>query len=114
LRNENLGRIAGQVVDERNEPIQGSNVKIIGTSIGGPADRSGHYCIKNIPPGIYNLVAYTVWYNRTFAERLLVVADSISIQDFKLTSDTLNIKDNTIPAQRQVVSDYPPCDQQEF
>ncbi|MCA9733481.1 TonB-dependent receptor [candidate division KSB1 bacterium] len=50
------GTIEGYVKDrDTKDVLPGANVFLVGTSIGGATDLSGHYKIKNIPPGSYTL-----------------------------------------------------------
>ncbi|MFD2245628.1 TonB-dependent receptor [Pontibacter ruber] len=54
---QNVGRIEGRVVSERNEPLIGISVALEGTSLGTTTDEEGKYVIRTVSPGTYTLVA---------------------------------------------------------
>ena len=52
------GKITGMVKDaQSNEALPGSNVTIVGTTLGAASDINGHYFILNVPPGRYTVRA---------------------------------------------------------
>ncbi len=107
---EGFGKIAGQVLDEKGRPISGCSVFLEGTDLGTITVGPGYYCQDYIPPGIYNISAMTVGFNKLTAESLMVVEDSISIQDFLLTSDSLSAQNARIRAQKNFAATHPGCD----
>lgn len=69
------GAIEGKLQDEESrEPLIGANVRILGTSMGSNADIEGHYIIKNVPPGVYQLAISYIGYETTIVRDVQVVA----------------------------------------
>jgi len=57
------GKISGRVIDDStNAPIVSANVFIANTMLGTSTDTSGHFKIKNVPPGSHELVASCIGY----------------------------------------------------
>jgi hypothetical protein len=56
-------KISGRVVDDSTSaPIVNANVFIANSMIGTSSDTSGHFVLKNVPAGFYELVASCVGY----------------------------------------------------
>ena len=54
------GRISGKVTDQQTgEPLIGTNILIIGTSLGAASDVNGEYLITSVTAGEYSAVSYT-------------------------------------------------------
>ncbi|NIA31223.1 MAG: TonB-dependent receptor, partial [Actinobacteria bacterium] len=57
------GTISGQVIDSATgEPVFYVNVFLENTTEGTTTDAEGFFSIRNIPPGIYNLIVQHVGY----------------------------------------------------
>ena len=56
------GVIQGTVQDRSGEPLWGSNVYLLGTSLGASTDSAGFYRIENIPIDKYTLVCDYIGY----------------------------------------------------
>lgn len=81
------GTISGKVIDERTgEALPGTNVYIVGTSLGGATNVDGTYEIANVPPGSYSLVAAFIGY-RTQQVDVNVVANEIANVNFSMRED---------------------------
>jgi TonB-linked SusC/RagA family outer membrane protein len=53
---QETGRITGQVTSSQNaRPLDGAQISIEGTALGGLADQQGRYLILNVPAGTYTL-----------------------------------------------------------
>lgn len=56
-------RIEGTVINQATrEPLEFVNVLVVGLGIGASTDGKGHFCIEQVPPGIYHLRASTLGY----------------------------------------------------
>ena len=56
LANAPVGILKGSISDRNTgEPLPGATVLLVGTAIGAATDREGHYQIKEVPAGTYNL-----------------------------------------------------------
>ncbi len=86
------GKIAGVVKDaESGAPLPGVNVVIQGTSMGAATNLKGEYFIINVPVGTYTLKASMVGYIEMEVEKVGVVADLTTTQDFELKPTVLEI-----------------------
>lgn len=58
LAAQNVGRIAGTVTEANtSDPLPGTNVVIVGSTMGAATDVRGDYYILNVPSGRYSLRA---------------------------------------------------------
>jgi len=71
-------RITGKVVNEKNEPLVGVSVKIVGQQGGGTTDVDGHYTLSLTPGNKYELEFSRVGY------------EPKTITDVEVTSGQLN------------------------
>lgn len=98
------GKIAGVVRDASNrEAIPGANVLIVGTALGGAADAQGRYYILNVPPGTYSLQVSAVGFAKTRVEGISVVLDQTVEMNINLQSETVQLGEVIITAERRVV-----------
>ncbi len=78
--------ISGSVRDQANQPI--SEVIITAGSAGSVmTDNTGAFLIPNLMPGWYTLVASKAGLSFTPSQRLVVVDDNITAEDFRGTTD---------------------------
>lgn len=72
------GKIVGTVVDaETGEALIGVNVVLDGTMLGTATDIDGKYSIKNVEPGIYNVVVSYLSYSRQTITDVSVHEDEV-------------------------------------
>ncbi len=70
------GIIAGTVKDKLNsETLIGTTVQIDGTTIGTTTDINGHFALRNLKPGKYNLKVSYVSYTTRLIENVIVEND---------------------------------------
>jgi len=70
---QDTGTISGKVTDkDTGEPLAGSRIILVGTSIGASSDMDGNYQIKDIPVGTYTLKAACMGYVDVRIERVKV------------------------------------------
>ncbi|HBZ00365.1 MAG TPA: hypothetical protein DEO84_03485, partial [candidate division Zixibacteria bacterium] len=74
--------------------------------MGAAAGIDGSYIILNVPPGTYDLCAYTVGYNKGTIKNVPVIADSTSTVNFTLTSSVLEIKPIIVTAPMKTIDRY--------
>jgi hypothetical protein len=59
---ENIGKIAGTVTIENNEPALGANVLLVGTKLGCQVGQDGSFLVEAIPAGVYVVEVRLVGY----------------------------------------------------
>ncbi|NCS82708.1 MAG: carboxypeptidase-like regulatory domain-containing protein, partial [Ignavibacteria bacterium] len=70
------GKISGKIIDKTTrEALIGTNVLVVGTSIGASSDLDGNYFIINLPPGEYQLKASMVGYASFVVQKVRVSVD---------------------------------------
>jgi outer membrane receptor protein involved in Fe transport len=98
------GKIAGVVRDaSTREAIPGANVLVVGTTLGGAADAQGRYYVLNVPPGTYALQVSAVGFAKTRIEGISVVLDQTVEMNINLQSETVQLGEVVITAERRVV-----------
>lgn len=120
-----VGRIKGTVVDDKTgEPLYGVSIQIEGTTMGAKSNIDGNFVIKNLPPGIYALLATSIGYelakiaevkvdsDRTIAVEIRMkqlVLQSGNIIEVKKTSNAIDFKatGTQIPKNQQNVQQAP-------
>ncbi|MCA9733740.1 MAG: TonB-dependent receptor [Deferribacteres bacterium] len=103
LQGGTTGKLAGQVVDDNQQPLPGSNVVIAGTSLGGATDAEGYYRILNIPPGTYTVNYSFIGYKTVVVEKVLIVSDNTTTQNVQLVESALEADAVVIVADRPIV-----------
>lgn len=85
------GKITGKVIEEGTDlPLIGTNVSLVGTSLGAATDRNGAFEIRGVPPGTYTLQVRFMGY-KTIKQEITVTASQEVTVDFKLEVDVLNL-----------------------
>ena len=73
------GKIAGKVIDEENGlPLPGTNVLVIGTTLGAATDQNGDFYILNLAPGSYSIKAQMMGYESMVVEDIRVSVNRTS------------------------------------
>ena len=86
------GSISGEVRDGiTNQPLQGANVVLMGTSLGAMCDSRGYFSIKNVPSGKYTVKASFIGYESSTNADVIVSPSRNKKISFELNSSTLNI-----------------------
>ncbi|NOY58560.1 MAG: TonB-dependent receptor [Calditrichaeota bacterium] len=95
------GRITGRVTDSSTGGfLPGANLVLKGTNLGDASDRSGHYLIKNVPPGTYTLVVTYIGYKR-FTADVTVTANETVKQDVALKVSYVQGEEVVVEGMRQ-------------
>ncbi|MBK7259260.1 MAG: TonB-dependent receptor [Ignavibacteriae bacterium] len=98
------GKIAGKVTDARTgEPLIGVNVLVVGMTLGASSDVEGEYYILNVPPGTYTIKASSVGYAPMTVNAVRVTVDQTTRIPFQLGSQTVEMGDVLITAERPIV-----------
>ena len=92
------GKIEGRLTDETNMPLIGATVKLEGSPLGARTDIDGHYVIRNIAYGKYNLEASYVSYNKKIITDIEIKNDNILTLNISLTKAERGIKEVTVKA----------------
>jgi hypothetical protein len=96
--------VEGQVVDSKtNEPITFVSVYLSETTIGTSTNLTGHYLIKNIPSGKFNLVASVIGYKPKTID-ILLRNDEKRIASFSL--EPITYKLNQIEVTGNIPSEW--------
>lgn len=95
--------ITGHVVEAgTGEHIPGITISIKGTSLGATTDASGHYAIRNITPGSYDVEARCVGYV-TASRHVTVKADETLEINFTIEPDALQLDQVVVTGNRSEV-----------
>ena len=94
--------IIGHVVSE-GEHIKFANIIIVGTTIGGATDETGHYRLINLPLGKCTIRAHALGYKS--AEKTVVLKKNRTIEiKFDLERDVLGLEQVVITSDRNEIS----------
>ena len=98
------GKIAGKVTDaQTGEPLVGVNVLVVGMTLGASSDIDGEYFVLNVPPGTYTVRASAVGYTAMTVNAVKVMVDQTVRIPFSLQSQTVEMSDVLITAERPIV-----------
>lgn len=97
------GKLAGQVLDEKQQALPGANVVIMGTSLGAATDADGYFSILNIPPGTYSVQFSFIGYKTVTVEQIRVSSNMTTTQNVTLEESTIEADAVVIVAERPVV-----------
>lgn len=90
LSAQTVGKLSGTIVDrDTKEPLIGCNVVIVGTKLGAATHVDGSYFILNLVPGVYNVEASIVGYQKVLEHGVIINSDRTTTVDFSLSSTTL-------------------------
>lgn len=90
--------VSGNVKDERNLPLPGTTVFLIGTKIITVCDAVGHFVLSNVPPGNYDIAIKIVGY-QPFIKSILVTDEPIQLK-IKLKPNDNQLNEVTISADK--------------
>ncbi len=97
------GRVAGQVLDAKKQPLAGANVAMLGVPLGALTDEQGRFTIVNIPAGTYSVRVALVGYRPVTTTNLLVSADETTRLDLVLEEAPVQMQEVVVSARRPVV-----------
>jgi outer membrane receptor protein involved in Fe transport len=87
------GKIAGTVKDkETGEALPFANVFVDGTSMGAATDIDGNFTILNVSPGLYNITASVVGFQKVTITEVRVNVDFTTRIEFELSSGSIEME----------------------
>ncbi len=93
-------KISGKVIDnETDEPIPNAQVYISGTTIGTTTNVDGEYTIKNIPPGIHDLVVSMIGF-KTEIKTIVMKEDKRMEVNFDIGSQPIEMGEVVVESER--------------
>jgi|GEM_PF-832109 len=98
------GKIIGRITDEKNEPVVGATVLVVGTTRGAASDPDGKFTVIGVPIGTYSIRATAVGFKPVLIKDVKVTPDQTTQLDFKMDSDVLNQKEVVIQGSTLVNS----------
>ncbi len=94
------GTIRGQVIDDKTgEPLIGATVIISATANGAATDLDGKYSINNVSAGTHALTFSFVSYQAKTIEAVVVNSGEVTIQNIRLTDETIGLEEVVIQAE---------------
>ncbi len=97
------GKLTGRVLDAKGEPVAGSNIVLVGTTLGAAADPDGYYVILNIPVGIYDVRISAVGYQGSLTKGVQISAGQTSTVNASLAEAAVSMSEVTTVAERPLV-----------
>jgi hypothetical protein len=95
------GKVTGVVTDtETGKPIEGAQVVIQGTTLGGTTNATGRYFIIQVQPGTYTVQARRLGYQSVNATNVVVTIEQTTEQNFKLKSSNQTLQAITVQAEQ--------------
>ena len=89
--------LVGVVTDVNSEPLEGANIVVVGTDLGGVSDVNGAFKI-DVPTGSYDVTASFIGYSSV--TNSVVVGDIVSSVNFLLEVNYLGLSDVEVLASR--------------
>ena len=95
------GKVTGLVTDtETGKPVEGAQVVIQGTTLGGTTNAAGRYFIIQVQPGTYTVQARRLGYQSVNATNVVVTIEQTTEQNFKLRSSNQTLQAITVQAEQ--------------
>ncbi|MCL1826636.1 MAG: TonB-dependent receptor [Candidatus Cloacimonetes bacterium] len=86
---QTTGKLAGVVLDDRNQPVPYANIVLQGTQTGGTADQNGRFVIINITPGTYTVHVSAVGHTSFVMHEVRISVDDTRSIQAKLNRDSI-------------------------
>ncbi|MGB2869675.1 MAG: TonB-dependent receptor [Bacteroidota bacterium] len=97
------GKLTGRVVDQKNIPVLGANVLLIGTTIGAAANEEGYYNILNVPAGAYEVRFSGIGYTTRTVKDVRVNAGQTTTLNVVLPEEAVQAQEVVVTAVRPLV-----------
>ncbi|MBD3226287.1 MAG: TonB-dependent receptor plug domain-containing protein [Caldithrix sp.] len=86
----NNGKIGGKVIDKSTlKPLAGANVSVQATQRGASTDADGHFIIKNLEPGSYNIEVHYLGYAPVKKNNVIVNPNRTTVLEVALEENLL-------------------------
>jgi Protein of unknown function (DUF2012). len=114
--NQSDSHITGHVVDDQTgEHLSYISVALKGTTIATLTDESGHFFIKNVPVGKYNLIVSSIGYksldtlvnvlpNTTLEVKLAIKEEAFSVNEVVVSATKNETNNRQAPTMVKVIS----------
>ncbi|HEY2956574.1 MAG TPA: TonB-dependent receptor [Candidatus Eisenbacteria bacterium] len=97
------GKLAGRVLDEKNQPLAGVNVRVEGQPLGAISDDGGNYFIIGIPAATYVVRANLMGYAAFVAEGVSIAPDFTTSLDIHLKTQAVQLGEVKVEAERPLL-----------
>lgn len=98
---QSSGKITGRVIDkDTGEELPYANVFIEGTTQGTATDLEGNYVILNVRPGVYEVSASVVGYQKVSVTDVRVNVDFTTRLDFQLSMGSIDLPTIVVQGER--------------
>ena len=102
------GSIAGRVYDNATkDSIPLATVIVVGSTLGAATDAQGHFIIRQVPPGTYEVQASAVGYAPLVRREVVVRASEETEVSFFLTEQSVQVGEIVVTGKQFVVPDLP-------
>ncbi|MBI3003887.1 MAG: TonB-dependent receptor [Ignavibacteriales bacterium] len=103
LHADTRGKLSGTLRDQRNDPLIGANVLLVGTTLGASTDVEGNYVIINIPPGTYDVRISSVGYQTKIIQQVRIASGQTTTLSETLQEQVLEGEEIVVLAERPIV-----------
>ena len=98
------GKLAGRVTDkDKDEPLIGANVMVVGTTLGAATDLDGNYYILQIPPGTYSVRFTMIGYQSLVINDVRVKVDLTTTTNGALAESVVGLDEVVVQAERAMI-----------
>ncbi|MFH0989676.1 MAG: TonB-dependent receptor [bacterium] len=103
LQADTKGKLAGKVVDKKNEPLIGVNILLVGTTLGSVTDLEGNYVILNIPPALYQVRVSSIGYSPQVVSEVRISAGQTTTINVTLSEQAVTLEEVVVKAEKPIV-----------
>jgi hypothetical protein len=103
MKADTKGKLSGQVLDSKKEPVIGANVVIVGTTLGASTDLDGNYTILNIPAGTYQLRISVIGYGAQTISGVRISSGQTTTINASLVDEAVAVGEVFVLAERPMV-----------
>ena len=100
------GKLSGKVVNEKNEPLAGVNIRIEGQRLGAISDEKGDYFIIGIPAGTYEVRANLMGEAPFVAENVVITPDFTTALPIAMKVQAVEMQEVKVEAERPLLQKY--------
>jgi outer membrane receptor protein involved in Fe transport len=97
------GKLTGRVVDDKNQPLTGANIRIEGQRLGAVTDENGNYVIVGIPAGVHVVRVNMLGYAPFVAANVSIIADFTTTLNAGLKTEAVEIGEVRVEAERPLL-----------